>query len=217
MNRCEACGATNPASAQWCGQCLRRFDSPAPPASAPPAAEAPVVGGKAAAPAEGAPAFRQADRGFEWACTACGTYSPLEERACVACGYVLVLHGDASEGEVDWARVRRRNLFAPGAGHLATRHRGIGLGVLFLWGVWLLSGVLLATQPGGAVMAMPLLAGALFLWTAVQVDGGRLAQGQPAFLDGRVVLWAVVGVTLLVVVAAVAASGQATPANRAAA
>lgn len=30
MRRCRWCGASNPATATWCGQCLRRFDERAP-------------------------------------------------------------------------------------------------------------------------------------------------------------------------------------------
>ena len=53
MQRCPKCGASNPAEADWCSQCLERFSEPSPQApAAEPAATAPAPAG---APAPRAP------------------------------------------------------------------------------------------------------------------------------------------------------------------
>ncbi len=43
--RCPGCGGLNPAAAEWCGQCLRRFVAPPPPESAAPEPAGPELDG----------------------------------------------------------------------------------------------------------------------------------------------------------------------------
>ena len=54
--RCPSCGGLNRVGADWCGQCLRRFTAPPPPAAAPVSEEAPEAPAVAEAPPAAEPA-----------------------------------------------------------------------------------------------------------------------------------------------------------------
>src|SRR5918997_1307320 len=98
--RCPSCGAKNPPGAQWCGQCLARFEAapppPPPPPAAPPAgppsappqdpASTPAAEPGAVKPGVERGAFRSTEEGIFWRCSSCDVENTLEEPACVVCG-----------------------------------------------------------------------------------------------------------------------------------
>lgn len=114
--RCPSCGARNPETAGWCGQCYQDMRPPdraeaGPAASAPqghaetapaaprgPAAPKRVPGsdsdaaGGAATPRADADepragrAFRRRGQQMEWRCARCDSWNPLEAPACTVCG-----------------------------------------------------------------------------------------------------------------------------------
>jgi hypothetical protein len=179
-----------------------------PPLQGPPTQEPPAQQGEAPPRAGAAADVRQDEQGrIEWRCATCDGWSPLEVAACVACGSPRKGFGDDRAVEVpDEQRVVVLSGLLPGLGHLVAGRVGSGL-ARALFGVgWLVGGVLLlvaAVRAGsGHWAAVPLLAGAVIVWVLSVVDAQSLARGQQReYLDGRTLLWLMVGVTCLLVVA----------------
>lgn len=224
--RCPTCGATNAASAAWCGQCyttLRPHDpGPAPPhdpGPAPPHGPGPAPPldpgrGPAVAQPDGlrVEGFRrQADGTVQWACAVCGQYSSVDDLRCRVCGAGFderYRPGRQPEPIPNWAAALVLSALLPGAGHLAINRYGAGLARVLLFAVWLLGASLLTGAAGGGagIAAAPLWLGAGALWTGSMLDVARLRRGDPELLGGRVLLWLVVAVTLLLSLGVVAAA-----------
>lgn len=212
--RCPACGATNPDGASWCGQCLHRFDEPAPRAE--PAPAAPVGGAPAAAPAPASPTggaaegFRRVGDDLEWACPSCGVFNRLEDTDCAVCGTSFVDRFRPQEPEPprNWSQAVALSLAAPGAGHLAVGRYGSGVARLVLFFTWVIGAILLGGGAGsGATPAIvPLLVGAAIMWAGTLVDLQRLQRGEDELLTGRRLLWLVIGVLALLGVGLVASA-----------
>lgn len=114
--RCPKCGALNAENAEWCGQCLQRFQAPEPP-PAPPRTPPPPRGAPPDAdplgvgpistlrPSDGPPtassgevaidpaavgskrgAFEVTEEGIQWTCRVCDSKNPIELQVCSACG-----------------------------------------------------------------------------------------------------------------------------------
>ena len=174
-----------------------------PPADVPPAerGEAP---GRAGSTAD----VRQDEQGrIDWRCATCDGWSPLEAAACVACGSPRKGFGDDRAVEVpDEQRIVVLSGLLPGLGHLMAGRVGSGLARALLGVGWLVGGVVLlvaAVRAGsGHWAALPLLAGAIIVWVLTVFDAQSLARGQQReYLDGRSLLWLMVGVTCLLVIA----------------
>src|SRR5688572_17351873 len=106
--QCPHCGATNPDSAQWCGQCYRRFDEAAATPTTPngqPAEAVPVTETHdvvaldvPAAPAtratpplqDAAGAIRREGDRIEWSCPQCEHINPIELPNCEVCGAAFI-------------------------------------------------------------------------------------------------------------------------------
>lgn len=214
--RCPHCGATNPDSAPWCGQCYTSFAAPTPPmAPAPPVDERPAPDPEpataTATTVRESGGFRRADDDqLEWECVNCGTYNPLELTACTVCGtsFGARFAGEAeARAPADYGRARRSSTFLPGLGHVQLGQVGSGLARMLLFVIWAAGGIALALSGSrGIIAALPLLGGATTVHVASLLDLDRLRTGRPEFLAGRTLLWLVVGVTLgtlvLVLVAA---------------
>ncbi len=218
---CPACGARNAATAPWCTQCYTSFaerteppdsgdSEPAhqPPAGVPPAEKAPAEGNGPPSRAGATADVRQDEQGvIEWRCATCDGWSPLEVAACVACGSPRTGFGDDRAVEVpDEQRVVLLSGLLPGLGHLVAGRVGSGLARALLGVGWLIGGVLLlvaaARAGSGYWAAVPLLVGAVIVWVLSVFDAQSLARGQQReYLDGRNLLWLMVGVTCLLVVA----------------
>jgi hypothetical protein len=151
---------------------------------------------------------RQDEHGrVEWRCGTCEAWSPLERPTCVVCGGARRGFGEDEPAEpLDERRLVLLTSLLPGLGHLRTGRVGSGVArALFAVG-WLLGGLLLlvaAVRAGSGVWAaVPLLAGGAAVWVLSILDARSLARGgQRERLDGRTLLWLMVGVTCLLVVA----------------
>ena len=207
MRRCPACRATNPDQAAWCNQCYARLEEPPaavpPPTAAPPPATAPPPAAPGGRPVDGPAGDRDASlglrrtaTGLEWVCPACETPNALERERCEACAtpFGAQLAAPAAVAPPrDWRRARLLSALAPGAGHLAVGAYGSGIARLALFCMWLASGVLLAGAGPALFIAGPLLLAAGVLWAGSLLDMGRLQRGERELLDGRGLLWLVVG------------------------
>lgn len=161
----------------------------------PPAAPRAVVAGDGR--------FRDAADGLEWRCDTCETWNPIELVTCRVCGAAFMRAGGEDSGpvrEVAPALLLATTVALPGAGH----------GLLGSWGqaffravlaiVWGLGGFALlrnALATGQPVLpAVPLLAGWLALVVASVNDvlvAGDVLDGR-VLLEGRPLLWLVMGV-----------------------
>lgn len=223
--RCPACGATNPDTAAWCGQCYRRFDAgvdtdadaaaqaPSPNGSSSPGdAPSPPAGAPSpAAPAPTTQGFRREGDDLQWECPECGHFNDIDVTSCLVCGTSFLERFRSQEPEPvrNWATALLLSAVAPGAGHLSVGRYGAGLARLVLFCAWVLGAVLLATSAGSGALiaATPLLLGAVVLWALTLVDLYRLQQGESEILAGRTFLWLVVGVLLMMGVALFASVG----------
>lgn len=185
---------------------------PRPPGSADPPGEPSAAAGAADGPAAaGGPVragstgdVRQDDHGaVEWRCRTCDGWSPLEAAACVTCGSARRGFGEDRELDVpDEQRVVLLSGMVPGLGHIVAGRVGSGLARAVFGLGWLIGGVLLllaAMRAGGGHWASaPLLVGAAVVWVLSVLDARSLARGQQReHLDGRTLLWLMVGVTCL--------------------
>lgn len=230
--RCPACGASNPERAQWCGQCYERLGDTSPPApEAAPAPDAstavplvtpgadglPLPPGAAPGPQPGSPAadpaalarrgLRKRGDELEWECVTCGEFNPMERMECTVCSTPFTARFSPpakEEPERDWSTALLLSAVLPGGGHIAVGRHGSGIARALLYAVWLGGGLVLGLGAGAIAVAAPLLLGALVLWGGSMVDLLRLREGQDEVLAGRVLLWLVVGVTVLLLLGAVA-------------
>lgn len=214
--RCAACGATNPDTAAWCGQCYRRFeqDDPAPSNGAGAPNEAPAADRQRTAPATATEGFRRVGDELQWECPECGQFNDIELTSCAICNTSFLQRFRTEEPEPahNWTGALLLSAVAPGAGHLSVGRYGTGAARLLLFVAWVLGAILLATSAGSGalVAATPLLLGAVVLWALTLVDVFRLQRGEAEILAGRTFLWLVVGVLLLMAVALFGSVGTAT-------
>lgn len=197
---CPSCGATNPDTAQWCGQCLHRFGQP----SAPPPVNAPAVASPGTAPTEpsqatlsGDGAFRRTGDDIEWACSACGQFNSIDVLHCSVCGTGFADQFETPAAEVprNWSQAFALSAVAPGAGHLAIGRYGSGTARLVLFLTWILGAILLVGGGRRALIAViPLLLGAVAVYAVTLADIRRLERGEAELLVGRNLLYLVLGV-----------------------
>lgn len=208
--QCRACGATNPDSAAWCGQCLVRFDTPEPAATraGPDTPAAPATAGTATQPTSDA--FRRVGDELQWACPQCNQFNGIDDPVCAVCGTPFVERFRAAEEPEpprNWSQALAFSAVAPGAGHLAVGRYGSGWARLVLFVSWII-GALLMSSSGGARAGVPLLLGAAVMWAGSLVDLQRLREGREELLVGRRLLWLVLGVLLLLGVTMVTSALQ---------
>lgn len=209
--RCPSCGAKNPPDAQWCGQCLTRFQGSAPPPP-PPAPPPPAVAADAPASPAGATvkagvesgAFRSTDEGILWRCSSCDSENPLEATACVVCGTSF---GESFRPTAP-VRIQRDpgttamiSLFFPGAGHayLGMWPQAVARAVVSVWVV--VMALFFAVGGRNGSLPMGILYGlvAFALWMVAAHDSYREANEQPrqVLLYGRRFTYLVLGLLVL--------------------
>ena len=190
------------------------------------------AGGRAAGAAGGVSlsatgeGFRATDEGLEWQCPRCASWSPIAADRCDSCQAPFASRIAANDrggqrarprGEpvplqprtVETGRVMLLNALLPGAGHIAAGWIGSGLARLVLYCVWVVGGAAISSA-GGAIVAAPLLLGAAILWLASMHDGWQLRERGPQLLNGRALLWLVIGVTVLTLAGVAIAAVVAT-------
>lgn len=235
--RCPSCGGLNPASAQWCGQCLTPFVPPAPPEPVEPAATyssarpkarvSPLLTGEGRRP--GAPelppegikkgSFRVTDEGIFWTCRACETENPLESEYCSACNtpFREVLQTpESTRPPRDPGKTALLSLFLPGAGHAYLGMWGQAV-TRFVLSMWVIFTAIMGAiqQRGGTVIAVVFGLASFGLWGASAHDAYREAEGKPgmALLKGKMYMYIVFGLLLVLLVLLVGAGFQARSAG----
>lgn len=144
--------------------------------------------------------FRSTDEGLEWVCTTCGEWNPIERLTCTVCSAPFM--GDREDAEVppvEPAVLVAATVALPGAGHALLQQWGQAFfrGLLaIVWGVGGFALLVNALSSGQAALpAVPLLLG-WFVLLAGSVNDVLVARGASGrvILQGRTVLWLVVGV-----------------------
>ncbi len=229
--RCPACGGLNPADADWCGQCLKRFTPPPPPTpTVLPTRAAEPADAKAMATVTPLPtaaaagvavdpgsvgtqrgAFRVTEHGILWRCARCETENPIEVQTCSVCGAdfaATVRPPPPERPERDPGMTTLISLFLPGAGHAYLGMWGQAIARGMLSG-WLVLAMLLSAfiGAGGSTFVTIMFAGAAFaLWGITAHDAYRSARGEETMvlLKGRRLTYAVFGLIFLTTVILVA-------------
>jgi ribosomal protein L40E len=203
--RCPECGASNPAGAGWCGQCLRRFD--AEPASEARAAQPSIV--SSIRTTAGGPVVH-AREGEEpvWSCPACDTENPLSSDACSRCGSAFTSFFPR-EPEHAGARASAKAAIAftavlPGAGHWVYRDvpAAIARSLLYVWSVGI--AILLLARPPAAGRALVRGIGVCFaltaagLWLISMLEVMRLGEGdRRPLIPPKALTWLTAGMSAL--------------------
>ncbi|HEX2052080.1 MAG TPA: hypothetical protein VHJ34_15810 [Actinomycetota bacterium] len=228
--RCPACGGLNPSEAQWCGQCLERFDAPPPVAAprpaVPPAPQAPEATAppppEATAPPPHAPArvggvVRVSDAGMSWVCARCDAVNDFGAPRCGVCGSAFadsLREPETTPSRRDPNMAALLALLFPGAGHAYARHwpQALARAVLGLWTV-LGTGVAVWQRgaPGSVVLLVWYGLAAFGLWVVGAHDAYRAASGRDdlSLLRGRAFLFVVLGLLAVLVMSVLSAVSAA--------
>lgn len=211
--RCPSCGAKNAPDAEWCGQCLKRFEAPPPP----PPVSAPAPQSPVDRPAEPSEphtptvkpgvqhgGFRSTEEGILWRCSSCDTENRLEEPGCTVCGtpFAEAVRPPAPERPArDPGTTAIISLFFPGAGHayLGMWTHAIARAVISIWVVLMALFFALGGKAASTPVAL-LYGGVAFgLWMTAAHDAFREANGEPrqVFLQGRRFTYLVLGLLML--------------------
>lgn len=205
--RCPSCGAKNPPDAEWCGQCLKRFQAPPPPppvAETPPPPSAPEGAATAVKPGVERGNFRSTEEGILWRCTSCDNENRLEEQACSVCGTpfaAAIRPPDTERPQRDPGTTALISLFFPGAGHAYLRMwpQAIARGVISVWVILMTLFFAIGGKGGSTPVALLYGAAAFGLWATAAHDAFREANGEPkqVLLQGRRFTYVVLGLLML--------------------
>jgi hypothetical protein len=223
----------NPADAEWCGLCLRRF----PPADVsvdpiespadillgeelPAESSAPRSGTREAAERRLKPAasgaFTVTETGITWTCAACDNANPLEAQVCSVCGtsFAEMLRPKPERPQRDPNLASLLSLFLPGAGHayLGMWGQAIARGVISLWVLMVVVVSLLAAGKGSSnLVAIVFGAVGTVLWGVGAHDAFREARGEGlmTILKGKLFMYLVLGLLMLLFVLMMGAGLQA--------
>ena len=203
--RCPSCGAGNPAEADWCGQCLRRFDG---------ADEATRPDGEPSAvtmlrPGGVHPKI-QPREGEEpvWTCPACETENPLSASVCARCGSAFTSFFD-KQGAAEAPRKSGTaaiglSAVLPGAGHWIHRQTApaVARSVLYVWTLGI--AVMLLVWPPRQARALVRGVGAVFalaaaaVWLLSMLETIRLGEGDDRpMIPPRALTWFSAGLSAL--------------------
>lgn len=196
--RCRSCGAGNAAGAQWCGQCLTRFDAGTPLEPEPPAPER--------APLQSVPpsGVHRSEGGVAWRCPACGEDNPIDQPLCSVCATPMSALFTEPKPALrrTGATAMWLSMLMPGAGHAWAGKGGDAFARIILW-IWTAGiGVLLVTRSKAKAagvfksVGMVFLAGAVAVWTLSLLESQRLARGEARpLIPSKVLLYGTVGLT----------------------
>jgi hypothetical protein len=203
----------NPATAEWCGQCLeprakQRSEPPDPPAAI---ARPQAVSGEnrltqTQTVAAGAMTVEEGE--VMWRCAICDTENPLASEVCEACGssFGMTMQQDVIERpQRDPNKVALYSLFCPGAGHAYLGEWGQAI-ARFVLSAWVIGVALLAALQGHTGLSFVTAAVfgliALALWMVAAHDAYREAMHQQGavILKGRMIVYLVMGLLMLMMV-----------------
>lgn len=145
--RCPACDASNPAGAEWCGQCYQKFDDGSSAVTVDPIVTAAVE------------AVEDRSSSSDWTCRVCESANPIEASVCLKCGHEIYdsfATPAARRSAPLWA------LILPGGGLFAVGQPLAGASVAGLVALGGSFGVLFIT--GGRPIGWLFLAVAVALW-----------------------------------------------------
>lgn len=220
--RCSACGGLNPPQAQWCGQCLARFEQSSPPP--PPVAETPaadhvsdglpdpdLVAPKPRAvspgtqPAQGVP-FEVTDQGITWKCSICDAVNPLEHSTCEVCSapFAKTVLPEEVKPARDPNMAAMVSLFMPGAGHayLGLWGQAIARAVVSLWVIMVVFVAALQRGAASSNLVMGVFSVvAIAFWAVAAHDAYREAKSEQSavILKNKVFFYGVLGLLVLLV------------------
>lgn len=199
--RCPSCGGLNPPGAEWCGQCLTRFDAQ----SGDPGLRPANTGARGAEHVTTAEpvrrgVFQVVGAEVMWSCTVCGHDNPLDAGACQTCAasFADVIRRDERPRlERDPNTAALYSLFLPGAGHayVGLMGQAIARAVMSIWVVGVaLVAVLSGPGRASALISVTYGLAAVGLWLAAAHDSYREAMDQPGlcWLSGRRFLYVTV-------------------------
>lgn len=208
--RCPACGGLNPPSADWCGQCLRRFGPESSPAAQLEAAasevvSAPTLQTRARANEEiRKGAFLAGGGVVAWLCALCSTANDLDARSCTACGasFASTVSPPTERPQRDPNSVALYSLLLPGAGYAHLHLWGQAIARASI-GAWVTSVALLAVIGGSVALAAAFGAAALGLWVVGAHDAYWAAKNDDrrAILGGRRWLYLTIGLVAILFLA----------------
>lgn len=153
-----------------------------------------------------------------WTCPVCRLENPMEETTCPRCGasFAELFRGPARRPRVSSNRAVRLSLMLPGLGHAAAGQvaEGWARGVLFLWAVGSLIGILLVKGEGGSsiVRSFLVIYGVIAagLYVATALDASRAATARPPLVPLRRLFYGAMGlmaVTVAVLLMGVGGAG----------
>ncbi|HEX9823738.1 MAG TPA: hypothetical protein VGB51_05005 [Actinomycetota bacterium] len=202
----------------------RQLEVP-PPAEAPAfealPAEAPVPGaaelGATPAPSpiprerppgdESEDAFRMVDGRMVWTCPVCGLENAMEEVVCPRCGssFASLFREPTVRPAASTTRVIWMSLIFPGLGHIAAHQlaEGLARGILFLWAVGSLIGIIAVRDGGqsslGTVFVLTYLMAAAALYVVTAIDAYRATELQPPLAPIRMLFYGASGLMAVTV------------------
>ena len=220
--RCAFCGALNPADAEWCGQCLRRF--PPPEINVDPIESAAgILTGEETIesttaetpsrdPAEEArtltPAARGAftitESGISWMCAQCATKNPLDASFCSVCGatFADTMEPKPARPQRDPNLAALLSLLLPGAGHayIGLWAQAASRAVISVWVIFVVVASLFAGGEASSTLLAAVFGVVAFgLWVVGAHDAYREAKNESrlVLLKGKIFLWLVLGLLML--------------------
>ena len=193
--RCEVCGATNVAGAEWCGQCYTSLGDPVETnASADAEVEPSDTTPPDATPPDTSVAVGQ------WTCSVCGESASLELETCPVCGGSIF---DAFAGAPKYpapSDVAVASL-VPGLGLAQVGRGGEGVIVAILVGFCVLGGLAIAAVGEGLGWLLVFIGVAI--WALAGRDAYTVAAGRAAESWIRPRALTVIAVVVLIVLAVV--------------
>lgn len=207
--RCPSCGAKNAPGAEWCGQCLKRFQAPPPPPPPPvveaaPATPAAPTSEAAIKPGVERAGFRSTEEGILWRCSQCENENRLEDEACSVCGTPFadsMRPPPPPRPQRDPGTTALISLFFPGAGHayLGLWAQAVARAVVSVWVIAMTLFFAIGGKGGSMPVAVLFALMGFGLWGTAAHDAFREANGEPgqALLQGRRFTYLVLSLLML--------------------
>ena len=210
--RCPRCGALNPSSADWCGQCLEpraRKATDVPPAPPPPSSGSRPSSLQPQGEHDPRGATATLDGGAgTWRCSVCESENPLQADQCGVCGasFARSMRPDQpTRVQRDPGKTALYSLFCPGAGHAYLGEWGQAV-ARFVLSAWVVTVALLSGLQGrsGVAWTTAILFGliAFCLWLIAAHDAYREATGarSAVILKGRMIVYLVIALLVLMMI-----------------
>ena len=186
LDTCAACGASNPAGSDWCGQCYEPLEGPQQDHSLD-AAEQLSAANVAIDTGQTTVLDEKVDLdGAPWVCHVCETPNPLTATACSVCQTTIFDSHTPPKETPEVADVLRASAI-PGGGLFAVGRQGEGAMVALLVLFCIVGGV--AVIIAGKPAAMLLILAGLAIWAVAARDAAAIVtSGQDeAWLRPRVI------------------------------